>query len=322
MQTLFFVYTICMLLACVTAGALALAAYFVSRRKNMLWSMAFFLFYFLDLALIFQYEYSGQNMAFAMEAFYSVDHPILKTLFALGACQCIWLITCDICQEQRRLLLVAPGIVFVACSTAVLVGLDDSAFRQWLYYSLRQLFLCWCLIYLAVQYMRLKTSPQKLFLSRYKLSYLIAGIFVLLISIEDIMMILLWHPGQIAIDNLFPLYISERNFSENFLMLFFAGHVLRSAAETLRLRFHEPPSAEQSFTHQQIEALLPAYAERHHFTAREQEVAHLILLGYDNQNIASHLQLALGTVKAHVHHILHKTQTVDRQGFIQHFWQE
>ena len=48
-------------------------------------------------------------------------------------------------------------------------------------------------------------------------------------------------------------------------------------------------------------------------TAREREILALVLQGKDNQNIASELQLALGTVKAHVHNILKKTDHASRQ---------
>ena len=44
-----------------------------------------------------------------------------------------------------------------------------------------------------------------------------------------------------------------------------------------------------------------------------------VLQGKDNQNIASSLQLALGTVKAHVHNILKKTGTATRQELTQLF---
>jgi DNA-binding NarL/FixJ family response regulator len=45
-----------------------------------------------------------------------------------------------------------------------------------------------------------------------------------------------------------------------------------------------------------------------------------VLQGKDNQNIASSLQLALSTVKAHVHNILKKTDTTTRQELTQLFW--
>ena len=74
---------------------------------------------------------------------------------------------------------------------------------------------------------------------------------------------------------------------------------------------------------------LPAYnlangacSFRHGLTAREREILALVLQGKDNQNIASELQLALGTVKAHVHNILKKTDHASRQELARDFWKE
>ena len=57
-------------------------------------------------------------------------------------------------------------------------------------------------------------------------------------------------------------------------------------------------------------------------TAREREILALVLQGKDNQNIASELQLALGTVKAHVHNIYRKANVSSRQQLLQSFWKE
>lgn len=69
-----------------------------------------------------------------------------------------------------------------------------------------------------------------------------------------------------------------------------------------------------------MDELLPAFCERYHLTARERVILEEVLQGKDNQNIASSLQLALGTVKAHVHNILKKTGTTTRQELAQLFW--
>ena len=105
-------------------------------------------------------------------------------------------------------------------------------------------------------------------------------------------------------------------------MLAFAFFSLREAAGALRLRFKEPPASENPVVRQRIDELLPAYCERHKLTAREREIAALVLMGKDNQNIASELQLALGTVKAHVHNILKKTDHATRQDLTRDFWKE
>lgn len=66
--------------------------------------------------------------------------------------------------------------------------------------------------------------------------------------------------------------------------------------------------------------VLPAFCEHYHLAARESVILKEVLQGKDNQNIASSLQLALGTVKAHVHNILKKTGTATRQELTQPFW--
>lgn len=66
--------------------------------------------------------------------------------------------------------------------------------------------------------------------------------------------------------------------------------------------------------------VLPAFCEHYHLTARESVILKEVLQGKDNQNIASSLQLAMGTVKAHVHNILKKTGTTTRQELTQLFW--
>ena len=56
MEIAFYFYTILVMLVCIAAGTISLSAYFVCRKRSHLYMVAFFLFYFLDLALIFQNE--------------------------------------------------------------------------------------------------------------------------------------------------------------------------------------------------------------------------------------------------------------------------
>ena len=69
-----------------------------------------------------------------------------------------------------------------------------------------------------------------------------------------------------------------------------------------------------------IDDNLQLYGSRHQLSAREQEVLRYVLMGYDNQNIASSMHLALSTVKVHVHNILQKTGQPNRQALAQDFW--
>ena len=319
METAFYLYTILIMVACVAAGSVCLSAYFVSRRRAYLYAGALFLFYFLDMALIFQYEYLGQNLAYSFDSFYGVDRPLMRTALAAGTLQSLWLLVCDFENERRPVLLWLPLALFLGACALVLGLLPEGPFCQWLYFSLRQLFLLWGLGYVIFRYCTCQSDIERARMRRQEPLLFTTFAFVLCILAEDIFMMLMLDPATIA-DSLLPLYLSERNFSENFLVLAFAFFAMRAAAETLRLRFKEPPAADNPDLQSYIDELLPAYCERHGLTAREREILEMVLEGKDNQNIASSLQLALGTVKAHVHNILKKTGHATRQELTQDFW--
>lgn len=320
METAFYLYTIVVMLVCVASGSVSLSAYFVSRRHSFLYAAAMLLFYFLDLALIFQYEYLGQNVEYSINQFYTIDHPQLKILLALGTLEPMWLILCDFVNERRRVLRLAPALAFIAASEIVVLCLPVDEFRQWLFYTLRQAFLLWCLAFGVYRYCTARNEVEKARLRRQEPLFLITLVLCPCILIEDIVMILVFDSSFFANADMLPLYISERNFSENILLLTLSFFTLRVAADTLRLRFKEPPSADAPDTQEYVDELLPAFCERYHLTARERVILEEVLQGKDNQNIASSLQLALGTVKAHVHNILKKTGTTTRQELTQLFW--
>ena len=161
MEASFYLYTIVVMLACVAAGAVSLSAYFVSRRRSFLFASVMLLFYFLDLALIFQYEYLGQNMEYSLAQFYTIDRPQLKTLLALGTLEPMWLILCDFMNERRRAWRLAPAFVFIAASELVVWCLPVDQFRQWLFYTLRQAFLLWCIGYAVFRYATSRSEVEK-----------------------------------------------------------------------------------------------------------------------------------------------------------------
>ncbi len=320
METAFYLYTIVVMLACVASGSVSLSAYFVSRRRSFLYAALMLLFYFLDLVLIFQYEYLGQNVEHSITQFYTIDHPQLKMLLALGTLEPMWLILCDFVNEKRRAWRIVPAVVFVVATEIVLWALPVSEFRQWLFYTLRQGFLIWCIAYAVYRYSTSQSEVERARMRRQEPVLLVTAVLCLCILIEDVAMILVFDSSFFAQEALLPLYIRERNFSENILLLAFAFFTLRAAADTLRLRFKEPPAVDAPDTQAYVDELLPAFCERYNLTARERVIVEQVLQGKDNQNIASSLQLALGTVKAHVHNILKKTGVSTRQELTQLFW--
>ena len=118
-----------------------------------------------------------------------------------------------------------------------------------------------------------------------------------------------------------PIYIAERNFSENILVIVFAVLSVRHAMDLFRLRHNEPPTPKASDQARYVASTLELYSDKYKLTARERDVLRAIINGKDNQNIASEMHLALGTVKTHTHNIFKKTNTKTRQELLQKFWQ-
>lgn len=317
----FYIYTILILLVSAGSGMLALSAYFVSRKRAFLYTVSFFIFYFLDVALIFQFEYVGQNIDFSPDHFYAIDNAALKIVIAIGALESIWLIVCDYIDERRLWLKVVPPTVYVVACALIVILMPEGNWRQWTFYTMRQIFLLWCLVYPAFKYLTSKNDFYRMRLRRHKRLFIIVLIFTFAITLEDVIMILVWQPAFNT--SLLPLYLSQRNFLENFLMLLFASISMKASASMLRLRFHEPPHPNDGPSVQNhINDLLPVYCIRHGLTDREKDILLLVLNDKDTQNIASELHLATGTVKAHVHNILHKTKHETRRELIKDFWSE
>lgn len=321
MEAAFYLYTILTMLICAATGTLALASYFVSRNKVHLYLMAFFMSYFFDLTLIFLYEYFSVNQAAAPSDIYIIEHPLVKTLLAGISLQALWLIVCETTDEHRRTMRMAPFFVFVAACAAITLYMPYGPWRQYIFYEMRQVFFIFMLGYAFVRYLSEHRETERLRLKHHAPLFFITLGLVACIIAEDTLTIMVWTPDGIQNGSLLFLYLSERNFSENILAFVFAFFSLRYSEQTLRLRYNEPPATATSDAHQRhIEDVLPAYCAHYGITQRECDVLTLILQGKDNQNIAGELQVAVGTVKAHTHNILKKTETATRQELIRDFW--
>lgn len=320
MSLAFFIYTLTFLVICVVAGAVCISAYLVSHRRMFLLAAGLFFFYLFDLSFIFQNEFLAQNLSFDANLYYAINYPYLKIVVAGGSLQCLWLIVCDYLDEHRMGLLIGPIAVFALACLLVIWLLPAGAWKQFSYYSMRQAFLFWVAGYALYRWFHATDEVERIRLSRFRKGFIVFVVVTMFILAEDALVILVLEPGFIPTD--FPLYLSERNFSENLLLLLLAWFALRAASDALKLRFEQPPQREDKHIQRHIDDLLPAYCKQYGLSAREGEVLRLVLMGKDNQNIASSLTLALGTVKAHVHNILKKTGQSNREELKRSFWSE
>lgn len=321
MDTLFFFYTLAILVLCIVCAVLSSAAWVSSRRRIFIYSTVAFVCYMLELTEIFFNDYIMQNLTFPETEYYAIPNALIRSVLVTVLQGSIWLITLDIVDRKktpRRVL--APLAVFFVSNVLAIYALPHSPVRQWIYYTTRQVFTLFCCFYVARCYRASDDESYRARLGKLRNAWIVIIVLSLCVVLEDIYVIL------IAPMNTQPewltLYLAERNFSENILVCFLAVLLIRYAYETLSIRIRQAPVQEDvDDLDRHIDEQMPFFCEAHKLSKREAEVLKLVLLGENNQEIANHLYLAVGTVKAHVHNIMKKCGKSSREELTLFFWQ-
>lgn len=319
MNDVLFFYTLTLLVVCVLSSAISFAAYLSSRRRMFLYGCWVFALYAVEMTEIFYEEYHWQNIPFDPAAYYDVTLPVLRTLVITLLTGCIWAFVLELLDRMEPRRLVVPLAVFLLANVAVLALLPLGPIRQWLYYTLRQVALFSMFGYGLRSYLASDDKVYRMRLGKLRRPLLLIVALTVAILIEDTLVIL------VAPMNVYPawlpLYLSERNFSENVLLCLLAYLLVRYAFGVLSIRVKEAPKqGEVNDLEGHIEENMIFYKAKHGLSDREVEVLRLVLLGKNNQEIADELYLALGTVKSHVHNILVKTDQKNRENLNEDFW--
>lgn len=315
--TVLFYYTLLILLVSVLAAAFCLSGYLVSRRRVLAYACFGFLSYFLDVALVFQDDFLVRDGSIAPESVYFVGSQLPSIV--TGACilTALWLCICDFFEIRSKAFMAAPGTVFVVGSIAMFFLAGGGPLGLFVFYGMRSLVMMWILLYIGWRYLGSTDGVVRERMWRHKLLYMGLWLFAAGVVVENAVFMFVIDPHLVASGS-FPVF-PERNFAENMLMLWCAGWVGASCWKLLALHFKTPPAGDGSRATEFIDAGLASYKERYGLSAREAEVLREVLLGKDNQHIAGDMNLALSTVKVHVHHILHKTGQANRQDLARDF---
>ena len=255
MELLYFYLTVIVQLISVIASAACLAVYLVSHRRTFLFAFWAFLFYFIDVSLIFQDEFV--SIATNLES-----DPLYLTLRSLGSMVSgggiyisLWLLVCDFVGEKRTALLAAPGVVFIIGSLAALFLIPSSPLARFAFYSMRTLLLFWIVAFIAFRYITTLDPTERGRMRRHKAVYFALAVGGACIFLEDIAS---FFYGI----SLFPAthFDGERNYSEEILMLICAVASCVSAYRALSLRYENPPTREDDHVESAIEGNLELYA--------------------------------------------------------------
>lgn len=313
-----FYYTLIVMLAVIMTAAACTASYLVSRTRALLLAAVGFLSYFFDVAIVFQDDFLLSHHVIDQAGPFLIGSPVAAVAFGGGALTALWLVACEYLEVRSMPVRAVPGILFVGMSFAVLAFMEPSYARMFCFYSMREVFLAGVLLFAAARYLHVRDGAWRVRVRRFGRIYAALWVLTVLIVAENVAFQLAFPRGT-AIGDALPFF-PERNFAENLLVLCCAFVACRSAWRNLAVRHEAPPRRGGSTVQAFVDEHLTAYCALRALTPRESEVLRLVLLGKDNQNIATALHLAPGTVKVHVHNILQKTNAENRQALLQDFW--
>lgn len=326
-----FFYTTVIMVAAVMACSVSLVVWLMTRRRDTLIAASGFLLYVLETALIFYDEYARNKNDYAATFDLPLTHPGMSCLLGIAVIGCAWLWT--IHRTHARLTwmqaMLPLGIFAIAQIALVPRGGAASKPQQYLYWLSRDLSVAGCLAFSALRYHHRASGAERLDMDRSRGFFKIACLLTVCVIVEDTVMIMVYRPSGAALESTFFWYLTERNISENLLMMACGAQLLRRYRQVLTVYARHPQASMPTDTadahavaQDDLTSKLALFGEAHGLSAREVQVLELVARGLDAQNIASELILAPGTIKAHLHRIYKKAGVTSRDALVEAFWRE
>lgn len=324
----FYIYTILIMGVALVTSSVALVVWLMTRRRDAIISAIGFLAYMLDLSVIFFDEYNRMKYDYAVSFEMPLQHPGTRCLLGIVIIGCLFAWTILRLRDKLTIKRLAIVLIPLAIVQFLLVPRPSlaSTMQQYLFWLSRDLCNIACLGYVYWRYRHMTNKAERLDLERSKTFFKIACVLAVLVIVEDTYMILLCRPDMSnPLVGTFLWYLSERNISENVLMIVAAAQLFKQFAHMLRIyakhpRADEDVATERRDSQEDLASRIVIFSDRNSLSNREQEVLSLVLRGLDAQNIASELVISPGTVKAHLHRIYVKSNVKTRDELIEAFW--
>ena len=244
MDTLWFLYTCALFAIALVSCSLLLAVWMATRRRDCVVAAAGFLIYAFELALIFFDEYARTKYAYPWNFEAPLTHPVESAVLSILFTGALWIWM--LMRVHKRLTwqrAVLPVAVYaVAALLLVPKSGMSSTLQQWAYWIVRDATVIGALGYAYWSYRHAATEGERLDLARSKRFFIVACVLALCIALEDTYMILLYRPTlDNSLEAQFFWHMSERNISENLLMVACAVQLLRKNQQVLSMYFNHPP---------------------------------------------------------------------------------
>lgn len=192
-----FYYTLFVMLASILASATCLSAYLVSHRREMMFAVFGFLFYFFDVAWVLQDDFALLGDLQVVGVF-AIVRSLVSVVTGGGCLMAFWLLLCDYLGGTNRALRVVPGVVYVLGSIAALTLLPDGNVQRFVFYTTRAMLLFWMLLYVGFRYFSSKDEVERNRLRRHRWLYVLVWVVGLLMVLEDASFFLVCEPNSIV----------------------------------------------------------------------------------------------------------------------------
>lgn len=327
MSFAWFIYTIAILGVATMACATTLAVWVLTNRRDCLVAGSVFLVYTLDVLSIFYDEYLKTKPVLDEYIAGGLTHPVFNILQSTAFVACVWLWCITLAHGDASLRRIAPVVGLYAVVAVLLAPVGDAAgtVRSLAYWVVRDLFVIAAPLYAVWIYRNRASEAERLDMDRHR-SYLpIVAALLLMMLVEDVVMIAVLRPGiGTSLSYEFWWHFTERNISENLLMVFCAIRLMRYDRNVMRVFSRHPQQSEELLSDPHalpdFESRLLDFSDARGISPRERDVLRLALSGKDNQGIASELYISVGTVKTHLYRIYKKAGVSTRQDLINEFW--
>lgn len=244
MNTLWFLYTVALFAIALISCSLSLAVWMATRRRDCLVSASGFILYAMELSLIFFDEYARSKYEYPQSFDLPLTHPWESALLSVLFTGALWIWMLMRLHKDLGWRNVGIPIALYAVAAFTLVPKEgmSSTLQQWAYWIVRDLTVIGSLGYALWCYRHTESEAERLDLARSKRFYRLACVLAACIALEDTFMILIYRPPEdVAFVTQFLWHMSERNISENLLMVACAVQLLRKNQQVLSMYFSHPP---------------------------------------------------------------------------------
>jgi len=311
----------------VMACSASLAIWMLTHRQDCAFSGAAFGIYALETVFILYDEYAHTKLVMSENYTMGLTFPALTLALSLAFVFCVWgFIICRTHAEPPTKALLAAAMAYGVQQLVCLPMVGRSnALLEFLFYGARDLALIASLGFALWQYRHTTSKLERHDMARAKRFFIVACVLAVVMFCEDLVNIML--PGLSPINLMsedFRWHFTERNITENVLMVACAIQLIRANRDTLLIYARHPQEAKDGgrgvTLDQGVEQRVLLYCDEHEMSNRERDVVRLVVEGKDIQGIASELYISTGTVKSHLHRIYKKAGVASRKELVDAFW--